>query len=178
MKEKENVIRILRETSKAIGNADVVKLKDLSNQTIHTASLTQDPDNIAIAVIVYSLGKIVERKYLRDGKAVTNVIDNLISAIEKDDEKEIRKNLELIRTNLEKNSQLREYIEDVFKKAQINKASKIYEHGISLEKTAKLLGVSMFDLASYTGQAIADTSEGNTISVKTRIKNAMEMFEK
>ena len=71
-----------------------------------------------------------------------------------------------------------EYIEDVFKKAQINKASKIYEHGISLEKTAKLLGVSMFDLASYTGQAIADTSEGNTISVKTRIKNAMEMFEK
>jgi hypothetical protein len=178
MKEKENVIRILRETNQAIGSADVIKLKDLSNQTIHTASVTQDPDNIAIAVKVYSLGKIVERRYLRDGKVITKIINDLIFAIGKDDEKDIRKNLELIRTNLEKNSQLREYIEDVFKKAQINKASKIYEHGISLEKTSKLLGVSMFDLASYAGQSVREDSEEKTINVKSRIKTAMEMFEK
>ena len=38
MKERENVLRIFEETLVAIENQDIIKLKDLSNQTIHTAS--------------------------------------------------------------------------------------------------------------------------------------------
>ena len=56
-----NVLRILNETKKALEKHDATAMKDLSNQTINTASLTQDPDNIAVAVIVYSLGKILEK---------------------------------------------------------------------------------------------------------------------
>ena len=54
MKEEENVLRILKETKKALVNNNPVKLKEMSNHTIHTASITQDMDNIAVAVIVYS----------------------------------------------------------------------------------------------------------------------------
>ena len=59
MQEKENVLRILEEAKKAIEIGDALEIKNLSNQTINTASLIQDPDNIAVAVIVYSLSKII-----------------------------------------------------------------------------------------------------------------------
>jgi len=52
---------------------DTLKLKQLSDQTNNTASRTQDSDNIAVAVIVYSLGKILERGYDGDGLIVKKI---------------------------------------------------------------------------------------------------------
>ena len=46
-----------------------------------------------------------------------------------------------------------------------------------MEKTAKLLGITLYELASYAGQArIDDAPLENTMDVKKRIKIAMEMF--
>lgn len=184
MKESENILRIFEETKNAIQKEDSVKLKDLSNQTIHTASVSQDPDNIAVAVIVYSLSKIIERQYHKQPKgqrflnSIILLIDNSIIALQKKDETKFKQNLELIRKTINKLSgKLKIYIQDVFRKASINKASRIYEHGISMEKTAKLLGITMFELASYAGQTgISDVRESKTMDVKSRIKLAMEMF--
>ena len=184
MKESENILRIFEETKNAIQKEDSVKLKDLSNQTIHTASVYQDPDNVAVAVIVYSLSKIIERQYHKQPKgqrflnSIILLIDNLIIALQKKDEAKFKQNLELIRKTINKLSgKLKIYIQDVFRKASINKASRIYEHGISMEKTAKLLGITMFELANYAGQTgISDVRESKTLDVKSRIKLAMEMF--
>jgi len=186
MEEKENVLKILEQTKEAVKKEDVVKLKELSNQTIHTASTTQDPDNIAVAVIVYSLGKVIERKeYLKQDKypefcrTYVSAIDRAILALKKNDEKKFKDSLELIRKAINKLSgNLKKYIQDVFRKASINKASKIYEHGISMEKTASLLGITMFELASYAGQTgVSDAPLGKTLGVKERIKLAMGMFK-
>ena len=88
--------------------------------------------------------------------------------MKKKDETSARKYLETIRKSIEKISgRLREYIQDVFRKASINKASKIYEHGISMERTSKLLGITMFDLASYAGQKADGITPGTeTMNVK------------
>jgi len=182
MQEKENILRILQETKEAIKKEDIIKLKELSNQTIHTASITQDPDNIAIAVIVYSLSKIIERgQHKKTESFCKNVlisIDKAISSLEKNDSEKLKEDLGTIRIAINKCSKnLKEYIQDVFRKASINKASKIYEHGISMEKTAHLLGITMFELAGYAGQKeIKDVPETETLNVKSRIKLAMEMF--
>jgi len=185
MQEKDNVLRIFQETKEAILDGDTAKIKTLSNQTINTASLTHDPDNIAVAIIVYSLSKILEREDYKKlsgwnnfYKTYINVIDKIIPAIKKSDDKNIRENLKLIRQAINKLSgKLKIYIKDVFRKASINKASKIYEHGISMEKTAKLLGITMYELASYAGQTeISDLPLGKTLDVKSRIKLAEEMF--
>ena len=186
MQEKENVIRILEETKNAISKEDSIKLKELSNQTIHTASITQDSDNILLAVMVYSISKIIERKkyqsypkYNEFYKTIVSLINNLIKESKKGDEKKLSQNLKLIQkyiNNLSGN--FKTYIQDVFRKASINKASRIYEHGISMEKTARLLGITMFELASYAGQTgISDVSISKTKDVKERIKTVMEMFK-
>jgi hypothetical protein len=186
MQEKDNVLRIFEEVKEAIQKNDSIKIKNLSNQTINTASLTHDPDNIAVAVIVYSLSKIIEREGYRKFpgwnnfyKIYINAINKIIIALEKNDEKSVRENLKLIRQAIGKLSgKLKGYIQDIFNKAKINKASKIYEHGISMEKTARLLGITMFELASYAGQTdMSDIPENKTLDVKSRIKLVMRMFE-
>ena len=186
VQEKENVLRIFEETEEAIKNEDSFKLNDLSNQTINTASRTQDPDNIATAVIVYSIGKIIEREKYREFpewnalyKKIISSIDGAIKAIRENKDKDFKKSIDSLRGYIDNLSgKLKEYVQDVFRKAQINKASKIYEHGISMEKTANLLGINMYELALYAGQAnVASSPEYKIISASSRIKMAMEMFE-
>ncbi len=184
MQERENILRIFKETKEAVSRGDSAKIKSLSNQTTDTASLTHDPDNIVAAVVVYSLSKILERENYKKlpgwnefYKAYLSAIDNIILAIEKKDDKSYRENIEAIQKAMGKVSgKLKNYVEDVFRKAKINKASKMHEHGISMERTAKLLGVTLYELASYSGQKDEDVPEAQTIDVKSRIKNAMEMF--
>lgn len=184
MKEVKNILRIFQETKRAVEQGDTVQIKILSNQTNNTASLTGDPDNIAVAVIVYSLSKIIERenyKTLPGWKVFYNLymksIDGVIIALKNNDEAKARKYLEAIRIGIDKISgKLKEYIQDVFRNASINKASKLYEHGISMERTSKLLGVTMFELASYAGQRTNDFPKTKTLDVRQRIKVAEDMF--
>ena len=184
MQEKENILRIFEETKEAIKKNDTFKINQLSDQTNNTASITQDSDNITVAVIVYSIGKIIEREayqsypgWKKFYKNMLVYIDKEIDALKKNDEKEISETLKLIRGEIENLSgKLKIYISDVFRKAQINKASKIYEHGISLEKTAKLLGITMFELAGYAGQKELDSPERKDKSLKQRIKLATDIF--
>jgi hypothetical protein len=73
---------------------------------------------------------------------------------------------------------LKRYVQDVFQRARVNKASRIYEHGISMEKTANLLGVTLYELAEYAGKTgISDVPLGKTLNVKARIKILTEMFK-
>ena len=184
MQEVENILRIFEETNEAVTKNDTFKLKQLSDQTNNTASRTHDPDNITVAVIVYSIGKILERAEYRSYpewkkfyKNILIYIDKEIAALKKKDEKEISATLGMMRGEIENISgKLKVYIQDVFRKAQINKASKIYEHGISLEKTAKLLGITMFELAGYTGQKELDSPKLEGTNIKQRIKIAEDIF--
>lgn len=185
MQERDNLLRIFKQTLTAIDSDDVVTIKNLSNQTTNTAALTNDPDNIAAAVVVYALSKILERPNYRTLPGwkkfygiYIKAIDNITTAIEKNDDPSYRKNIQLIRGAIEKVSgKLRSYIQDVFTKASINKASKLYEHGISMERTARLLGISLFDLASYAGVRASEIPEKETVTEKERIKLAMDLFK-
>src|SRR3989344_151032 len=186
MEEISNIIRILEETKKAIEGKNYSEIKNLSNQTINTASLTQDPDNIAVAVLVYSLSKLLERDYYKSLSGWENfykiTIDSLtksIISLKKNDLDKFREEFGRIRKIIEKLSgKLKEDILEVFRKAQINKASRIYEHGISMGQTAKLLGITMFELANYAGQSeLSETFENKTMNQKSRIKLAMDIFK-
>ena len=82
----------------------------------------------------------------------------------------------MARALLQSQISLKQYIQDVFKKAAINKGSKIYEHGLSLEHTAKLLGTSQWELSEYIGQKHFDVQQVQTIDIKERAKMALEFF--
>lgn len=186
IKEREHIIQIINKVEDAVLHKDLIKLKDMSNQTIHSASIEQNPDSITLAVIVYSLSKILERTDYQDYSGYNSFMsrikshfDKAIDYLEQDKDEQFGKELEDVRKEISKlTGDFKRHVQNVFQKASINKASRIYEHGISMEKTAKLLGVTIWELAEYAGQTgIADVNLNITMPVKQRIKLAMDFFK-
>lgn len=185
MIEVDNLIQILEETKKAMASQDSVKLKELSNHTVHSASILQDTDSIAIAVLVYALSKITERAYYLKiknwhsfSKKINLELGYAIQALRNKKPGDLSYHLHKIRKTMNSNAiNIKQMIQDVLRKAAINKASKIYEHGISMEQTAKLLGITQWELLEYTGQTpIVDSRENITLDIKERAKMTLEFF--
>ncbi len=183
---KQNILRLLDKALWAIKGNDIKTLKDLSNETIHDASVYQDRYSITIAVLFYSLSKIYERNvHYNQFKGWNLFCDNCIKELE-----EARRYLELgdldsfdnalsrhIKLMGKIDRKLKQYIQDVFYNAKINKASRIYEHGISIGRTAELLGISRFELMDYIGTTyIADVEHNLTLSAADRLKIARGLF--
>src|SRR3989344_2121755 len=70
---KRDILKILEEAISACRSGDYVNLREISNHTIHNASIFQDEDSIAIAVIIFSIYKIAARSRAKE-KDVCNVI--------------------------------------------------------------------------------------------------------
>lgn len=175
---------VLRKTKDALTHKDSTALRELSNQTIHSACNFQDSGSISIAVLVYALSKLVEREDYRKLKNWDSVVKKLNGIFGLADDALMQKKFDAYESYIQKSRQLLEslsvnlkpYIQDVLKKASINKGSKIYEHGISLEQTAKLLGITQWELSDYIGQRSYDVKQVQTVDVKTRAKMALEFF--
>ena len=183
--EVEHVISVLRETREALETSDTFKLQKLSDQTIHSASIHQHTDFITLAVLIYSLSKILERKekmnIARWSAYVKKINDELFKAmseLKKGDSEEFARHLEHTKELLISFSpNVRENVQEVIKRASINKASKIYEHGISLSRTAKLLGITQWELADYVGHSKAhEDPYATTVDEKKRAKIAREFL--
>ena len=185
MEEQEHIKKVINTTKEAIIKKDSLLLNSLSNQTIHTASCMQDPGSITLTVIIYALSKLIER---RDYNKIKNwslftkkLILNLNLAMKASEEKNqqaYESYLERVRklfTTLSIN--IKPYIEEVLRKSSINKANKIYEHGISLGQTSKLLGITQWELLEYTGQRQNPyLIENKTSNVRKRTDMALEFF--
>jgi len=186
MEERQHILNILIKVQKALERKDYIEIGSLSNQVIHHSSIHQDPDIISIAVIIYALSKLIERDEFKNEKNWSKFyenycknIKNMIVALKKKDvdnfRSEVNSNRKLIKTL---SGSLKFYINDVFRKAKINKASRIYEHGISMEQTAKILGITLWELAEYAGRTrIGDVNLGVTMPIRERVKLAEEIFK-
>ncbi|MBI2148923.1 hypothetical protein HYU23_04535 [Candidatus Woesearchaeota archaeon] len=184
---KQNIIRVLDKAIKAIKEENIIYLKNISNETVHDATVYQDEYSIAVAVLIYSLSKIHEREehygkfkgwkmFCSDCfKGLETAKERLIS----NDIQGFEKIIKQYTINLEKTDRkLKVHIQDVFRKARINKASRLYEHGLSMGRTAELLGITKFELMDYIGKTyIADVRENITINPVERLKFARGLFK-
>ena len=185
MEEVSHLINVLEETKEAIIKEDILKLGELSNQTIHSASTDQDAGSITIAVIVYALSKIIERKdtlKIKNWNTFIKKIDGVftlaVKALKENKVDKYEKYMEMTRKAITSTSlNIKPYIQDVMRKASINKASKIYEHGISLGQTAEILGITEWELSEYSGQTrVADVPFSISLDIVKRAKMALEFF--
>ncbi len=184
--EKKNVLMILKNTRKALKTDDASLLKEMSNRTIHSASIYKDPTSLVIAITVYALSKIITRKDYREHKdwntffsRVNKDVNRAIEHIKKNKIESFHQDMKNIRQAVsDLSGNLKVYIKDVFRFARISKASRLYEHGISRAETSRLLGITQWELAEYVGKTgIADVSLSLTMPIKERIKFVKKLFE-
>lgn len=178
---KKDILKVLSDVSAILEveeEKDIAELRELSNHTIHNASIFQDGDSVGIAILIYSLSKVIER---REGKMNYKVLLKLIDEAKRDLEsnridgyrKVIKKFFKFISTI---DSKLKLYIEEVINQAEIKKGSKLYAHGISLGRAAEVLGISQWELMFYIGKTKLTDVRGG-VGVKERLNYARGLFK-
>jgi hypothetical protein len=180
--EVGHIIQVLEDAKKALIAEDPLQLKELSNQVVHSLSIYQSEGLIAISVILYALSKLIERKEhltLKDwGIFVqrTNAsFEKAAQALKEGSQKEFEDNLISIRNSIEKIT-IKPFVQEVLKKAEINKASRLYEHGISMAQAASLLGISQWELMNYIGKTTIVDMFKEPVNINSRIKFVRTLF--
>ena len=180
-----DILDVISHAEKAIEREDVKALKDLSNMTIHNVSIHQDVYSTLTAVLIYTFAKMYERSKYEQLKGWDllckdcNIwLRQAREALEEKDDIRFESILKQTFAMMKKlDPKLRRYIQDVIRKAKVTKASRMYEHGISLGRTAEVLGVTQYELMDYVGSTyIADVKENKTMSVQKRLQLAREVF--
>jgi hypothetical protein len=176
---RRDIIRVLRKSVELLKSSSCHyedNLSALSNQTIHNASIFQDEDSISIAVIMYSLSKMVSRHEIKD--ELINRIEHAYHTLEKSNLGSYNKEIKGIIEDIKQiDGKVDFYIQEVINNAQIKKGGKIYDHGISLSRAAHLLGINQWELMSYVGKTkIIDRSDKDDQLLIKRVENARDIF--
>jgi len=179
---KKELLYILKTAPKIINNP--AKLSELSDYSIRSASIYQDPDSLTIAIIIYSLSKMMSRYpacELPNWKEIYSKIMNEIKQARTDletenisDYRNHAKNIMKIISTCDKDIKL--YIDKVIEKAKIKKGSKLYEHGVSIERAAKLMGISVWEMMNYVGKTEIIDKDPIKTDVKKRLLFAKKLF--
>ena len=133
-------------------------------------------------MLVYSLSKVFQRESYTSMQGWQHFYDTLMKSLTDiqhiDDCDALLEKVGEVRQSLnEIDGNLGTYIQDVFRKAEINKAFKMYEHGLSGSKIAQLLGISLWDFASYMGSShMTESHIAITMPEKERLQYAEEFF--
>jgi hypothetical protein len=177
---KEDLLAILSQTIgilKTKETSDYIALSELSNHTVHDASIYQDEDSISIAIAVYALAKIVQRC------AETNIhypqfvplLESAKKALDADNHMGYDAAIKSLFTMISSvDKRIKLYVQEVLDKARLKKGSKIAEHGLSIARAADLMGLSRWELMDYVGKTTVESPEG--LDVVQRFRIARQLF--
>ncbi|NOZ80841.1 MAG: hypothetical protein GXP63_04155 [DPANN group archaeon] len=172
-----NILSRLLEDIRKPKDESVFLLRDLSNRTIHDASIFQDKDSTSIAVIIYAFSKLLEQGMLPDARIIRTIRSAYNHLLDRDDEK-YRKRIKYIYAFISrKDSQLNVYIDKVITHACLKKGSRIHDHGISTARAAEILGLSQWELSNYIGSRRVDEARRYHVPVSRRLELARRLFE-
>jgi len=174
---QQDIKDVLAQVLKSLRSDDPTAMLELSNHTIHDASIFQDEDSISFAVLVYALSKTIQRckEAVCSYGQFLAPLQRAYDAIIAQDIEQYRKCITQLLREIHKSDQKTSiYIQEVLDKARIKKGSKLHEHGISIARTAELLGISQWELASYVGKTTMQETMGKTVA--ERVAFARSLF--
>jgi len=180
---RRDVLSVLRGAYSAVKGKQFSQLHSLSNRIIHSISVYQEKVLLDVAIVMYSLNKLLEEEKFQRKKAMPRflkeVLSSLDDAIEDLEERKFKKFENKVHDLLNEvegfSRKVRFYVQDVLDYARIKKGSKLYEHGLSLGVASKITGMSKWELMEASGGTIVH-EEVAPISEK-RIRLVRKMFK-
>ena len=177
---KEDILKVLVQAMELIEAEEFAELASLSNHTIHNASIVQDEDSLSVAVMMYTLSKVMQRCTARGISCPASIMRNLKkadAALVQDNEATFRDAIAQMMKDLkELDKKVKFYIEEVIDMAKIKKGSKLHEHGLSVQRAAAMLGISQWELMNYLGKTTIMEEGLTTKGVKGRLEFARGLF--
>lgn len=175
---REDILTVIKRALEIILSGEEIgmSLKELSNHTIHNASIFQDEDSLRFAVVMYSLAKICPEEKSR--KTIISLLhdakDALIARNSVGYRAAIKKLIELIDAI---DSKAQYSADKIMEQAGIKKGTKLYDHGISIAQSSDLFGVSQWDVYNYVGKVMTNERDAHwRLPVEERLKVARILF--
>ncbi|MFW5746956.1 MAG: hypothetical protein ACOCWQ_05410 [Nanoarchaeota archaeon] len=179
---RQDILAVLTKAQVALQDRDEVILSQISNETIHNASIYQDDLSIDVAIAMYALSKILGRK--KDDKsaffsACEKLIGKAYAELRTGSLEDYHTTMhEVLRTIKQADRKMSLYIQHVLDQARLKKSAKLYDHGISLAQSASKLGVSQWQLYSYIGKTSMDDAPKSSVrNMKKRLAFTRSLFK-
>jgi len=164
----------------ALKSGNYIIIEELSNHTIHDASIYQDEDSTSTAILVYALGKVVQRctEQACPLPPILPALQKAKDALERDKDGLFHAAFtEAFDVISKVDEKLKLYVEEVLNKARVKKGSKLAEHGISVGRIADMLGISQWEIYSYIGKTMMVEHDEMQLSATKRLQLARDLFK-
>ncbi len=181
----EDILRILERTIEILRereDKDVFELKDLSDHTLHDASIYQDLDSVQIATIVFALYKLFDRKIVVSDVMYARICSEFeaaFSMLSSRDFGRYNEHIQNLFTLVRKidDSGASHYLEQVIDKARVTKGGKLFEHGLGIKRAAEIMGIMEWELMGYVGKTQAvERQKSAGVGAAQRVKLALQLF--
>lgn len=173
---RQDILEVLKGGIEALREGDAFRVKELSNNVIHNASIFQDEDSLGIAVLMYALSKTMEKGRL-DLTEVGKLLSKAKAALDSLNFDEHRLAVKLgLKKISEADARLKIFVSSVIDQAQLKKGCKICMHGVSVARTANILGISRWELMQYLGRTTFHDEVIETVNVQDRLALARKVF--
>ncbi len=164
---KTDALSVIAEARRAVEAHDVSLLKELSDHTLHNTTIFQDPVSINTAILTYALYKTILHDQLPVGR-ILPLLKRIEDALLSEDEDRILKAYRHAFSILKR--EMRSSILQVMQHAAMQKARKVYEHGLSLAQAAALMHTSLWDIIRYVGLTpVHEVETGRDILQRVRL---------
>ncbi|MBW2967526.1 hypothetical protein KY362_03495 [Candidatus Woesearchaeota archaeon] len=176
---RNDILYTIKKAQRLINKQDAKQLKELSDYTLHNASIFQDEDSLTIAVVIYALSKLLERwgydtEYADQARNFLGSAQFSLEGLRMDEyHDKVKKLLEFIAAV---DKQFRLYVDKAIEKARVKKGSRLHEYGISIARAAQLLETGRWELMSYVGKTRIHDEEDMLTGVVQRLDFARSLF--
>ncbi len=176
IKDIGKTIQILQSKTSTINE----ELKDLSDHTIQDVALYKNMDAVSLAVLIYAISKVhrcvVGKKHEGD---IILELQKAQKALQNKKFGSYNKSLAKAFDVVEKcGGEMKKYVRDVVYASKIKKGVTLIEKGVSVRRAASVIGISEWDLLSYTGRSHSVEEKHEKVPAKKRVTKAIEMFTK
>ena len=173
---QQDILNVLSQSKEILRQRNSFKLKELSNHTIHNASIFQDEDSVSVAVVIYALSKLLERTLVNTDQVI-HLVEEAERALKAGRHDAYQKAMKRIFSFISRiDNKLKLYIDEVIMQAQVKKGSKLYDHGISMAQAAGILGISQWELMEYVGKTQMIDKYPERLNIRKRLRLAHELF--
>jgi hypothetical protein len=175
---------IIERIRQALRKKDIHQMRKINDECLRELSVQFDRMPYLLALLSYSLGKILSKPRYWKRTGVLEFMRGLDSELEaaggyaeSENEKRLGGRLEKILGRLEKlDLRDKRFVKDVLTKARLKVASTLYAQGFSLGKAQEVTGIDKREILSYAGQTMMFDRVREEKGIGERLAKLRELF--
>lgn len=160
-----------------VSEGDYTAVKNLSDDMMHEAAVSQDKLSIRLAVMSHALADLMENlkeEFEKEKERILVCLERAIDALKRKDLSSFESQIsDVMRAIYKIDRKFPTRVESVLREARLMKGEKLYEKGVSLGRVADILGITAWELSERVGKKEVEWEEKE---LGKRLKFAMEFF--